>query len=329
MRRTRVALIVDLVWLAALAAGVGAVAAFGPGWLGLGTCLIAAVAAIGLSLAFAARAEKTVQRKLAQLGQAVGAASGRDLHDGVSVEAIVANLAGRLERATQFKAAFSGLSQPALVVGADGEILGVSRGLTALEPRAVEGARLDVLLGDSYRAAGFAEEELVSLAGTRHTARHRTAGAGRSVVEFVPAGAYIAAMLTLDDRWLVAVGETPAAIRGTVGLAGPYDFLPLRSDALRAIFGPEDRWPATQPINFVNGKAPPMLLLTGDDDEVVDPGNSRRLADRVTAAGGRATVKTYPAIGHETVVGALAAPLRFLAPVRDDATAFMEGAGGS
>jgi methyl-accepting chemotaxis protein len=192
MRRTRVALIVDLVWLAALAAGVGAVAAFGPGWLGLGTCLIAAVAAIGLSLAFAARAEKTVQRKLAQLGQAVGAASGRDLHDGVSVEAIVANLAGRLERATQFKAAFSGLSQPALVVGPDGEILGVSRGLTALEPRAVEGARLDVLLGDSYRAAGFAEEELVSLAGTRHTARHRTAGAGRSVVEFVPAGAYIA-----------------------------------------------------------------------------------------------------------------------------------------
>lgn len=185
-------MIVDLVWLAAFAAGTSAVALLGAGWPGYGLCALVAVLAIGASLMFAAQAEKTVQRKLAQLGQAVGAASGRDLRDGVSVEAIVANLAGRLERATQFKAAFSGLSQPALVAGADGEIVGVSRGLTALEPRAVEGARLDVLLGPGYAAAGFAEEELVNLAGVRHTARHRAAGAGRSVIEFVPAGAYIA-----------------------------------------------------------------------------------------------------------------------------------------
>ena len=185
-------MIVDLVWLAAFAAGTSAVALLGAGWLGYGLCALFALLAIGASLMFAAQAEKTVQRKLAQLGQAVGAASGRDLRDGVSVEAIVANLAGRLERATQFKAAFSGLSQPALVAGADGEIVGVSRGLTALEPRAVEGARLDVLLGPGYAAAGFAEEELVNLAGVRHTARHRAAGAGRSVIEFVPAGAYIA-----------------------------------------------------------------------------------------------------------------------------------------
>lgn len=185
-------MIVDLVWLAAFAAGTGAVALLGAGWPGYGLCALVAILAIGASLMFAAQAEKTVQRKLAQLGQAVGAASGRDLRDGVSVEAIVANLAGRLERATQFKAAFSGLSQPALVAGTDGEIVGVSRGLTALEPRAVEGARLDVLLGPGYAAAGFAEEELVNLAGVRHTARHRAAGAGRSVIEFVPAGAYIA-----------------------------------------------------------------------------------------------------------------------------------------
>ena len=150
------------------------------------------VAALCGSIVFAAASEKAVQLKLAQLGAAVGAAGGKDLRAGVTVEAIVANLAGRLDRATQFKAAFNGLAQPALVASADGEILGVSRGLAALEPKAVEGARIDVLFGSGYRSAGMAEEELVNLAGARHAAKHRPAGVGRTVIEFVPAGAYIA-----------------------------------------------------------------------------------------------------------------------------------------
>src|SRR5690242_8616516 len=151
MRRTRVALIVDLVWLAALAAGGGALWLLGLNWLGASVTALLVLGAIASSLIFAAQAERTVQRKLAQLGHAVGAAGGRDLRDGVSVEAIVANLATRLDRATQFKAAFQGLAQPALVIGPEGEIIGVSWGLSALEPRAVEGAKLDLLFGSGYR----------------------------------------------------------------------------------------------------------------------------------------------------------------------------------
>jgi methyl-accepting chemotaxis protein len=190
MRRTRVALIVDLIWLAALSGGAVAFWTLGGwGWI-IGPLLL--VAAVGTSLALGAWTERQVQLKLAELGAAVGAAGGRDLTDGVSVEAIVANLAARLDRATQFKAAFTGLSQPALVAGPDGEILGVSRGLVALEPRAKEGGNVEVLFGPGYRNGGIAEEELVNLNGARHAARHRAAGAGRTVMEFVPAGAYIA-----------------------------------------------------------------------------------------------------------------------------------------
>src|SRR5437764_575151 len=109
MRRTRVALIVDLIWLAALAAGGAAVWLLGINLTGLGVAFVAVLAGIAIGLVFAAASERQVQRNLAKLGAAVGAAGGRDLQDGISIEAIVANLAGRLERASQFKAAFVGL----------------------------------------------------------------------------------------------------------------------------------------------------------------------------------------------------------------------------
>jgi methyl-accepting chemotaxis protein len=192
MRRTRVALIVDLIWLAAIALAVASLQVFGLGLVTLGVAAALVVVAIWTSLVFAARSEKQVQRKLAELGQAVGAANAKDLRDGVSVEAIVANLATRLDRASQFKAAFLGLSHPALVTNSDGEIVGVSRGLAELSPRAVEGAQVDEVLGSGYSSGGMAEEELVSLNGVRHAAHLRPAGAGRAVIEFMPAGAFIA-----------------------------------------------------------------------------------------------------------------------------------------
>ena len=63
--------------------------------------------------------------------------------------------------------------------------------------------------------------------------------------------------------------------------------------------------------------------MTGVDDDTVDPGNASRLAARLRAAGDAATVETYPYVGHLTIMGAFAAPLRFLAPVLHDAEVFM------
>lgn len=192
MRRSRVALIVDLVWLAAVAAAGAGLWILGFGWAALGLATILIIGAFGGSVVIAAAIERGVQLKLAELGRAVGAAGGKDLRDGVSIEAIVANLAARLERASQYKAAFAGLSQPALVAGVDGEILGVSRGLAAIDPDAVEGGNIDRLFGAGYRVGGIAEEELVSVGDARYAAHRRAAGSGRLVIELVPAGAYIA-----------------------------------------------------------------------------------------------------------------------------------------
>jgi acetyl esterase/lipase len=136
------------------------------------------------------------------------------------------------------------------------------------------------------------------------------------------AGAYIAAMLALDSRWLEAVGILPDRdIAGLIGISGPYDFLPLQQGALRTIFGGND--PATQPISHVSSGAPPALLLTGANDGIVNPGNSARLAARLQAAGDAVTLHTYRWVGHLSIIGTFSPLLEFLAPVRRDVDAFI------
>ena len=66
-----------------------------------------------------------------------------------------------------------------------------------------------------------------------------------------------------------------------------------------------------------------MLLATGTDDRTVRPRNSVALAERLEAAGVAAELIEYPGLGHIGIVAALAAPLRFVAPVLDDVDAFL------
>ena len=136
------------------------------------------------------------------------------------------------------------------------------------------------------------------------------------------AGAYNAAMLALDPQWL---GGRRKSVRGLVGLAGPYDFLPLSGPATRAAFGESEDLAATQPINFAGPGAPPALLLHGGNDRTVRPKNSKHLAKALAAAGVDARVRIYPQLGHVSILTAIALPFRYRAPVLADAVAFAQG----
>lgn len=139
------------------------------------------------------------------------------------------------------------------------------------------------------------------------------------------AGAHIAAMLAIDGRWLGKVGLNAGRdITGLIGLSGPYDYMPLRDERLKAIFGGTDR-PDSQPIFHVAPGAPPALLMTGGRDRLVEPGNSTRFAARLAAAGNVATVRTYQRIGHFAIIAALAPLLRHAIPVLHDVDAFIAG----
>lgn len=137
------------------------------------------------------------------------------------------------------------------------------------------------------------------------------------------AGAHTAALLVLDERYLEAAGVPRSAILGAVGIVGPYDFLPFEDADLRALFGPPPGWPETQPIRFVDGDEPPLLLLQAGADRTVDPHNAPNLEARVRAAGGEVERIVYPRLGHLTIIGALAAPLRGIAPVWRDIARFL------
>jgi acetyl esterase/lipase len=179
--------------------------------------------------------------------------------------------------------------------------------------------RWPVFLQDSALAVRWARDHAAAYCGD----------ASRLVLMGHSAGAYNAVDLAVDARWLTAAGVDPHRdIRAVIGLSGPYDFLPLDTDELKDIFGPEARRPDTQPINHVDGHAAPMLLATGDQDHTVRPGNTDRMAARVTGAGGKAQVIHYPSLDHVRMVAALAAPLRWMAPVLRDVTIYIDAQTG-
>jgi acetyl esterase/lipase len=129
------------------------------------------------------------------------------------------------------------------------------------------------------------------------------------------AGAHIGAMLTLNTDYLQAVNVDPKSIRGFIGLAGPYDFIPFKYDYMFDLFGPAERYAQSQPINFVRADAPPMLLLHGMQDKTVAPYNTEHLVAALTKTGAKVTAQYYPKANHSDLIAALSIPARGRVPV--------------
>ena len=143
------------------------------------------------------------------------------------------------------------------------------------------------------------------------------------------AGAYNAAMLALDARWLGKQGTTAQALRGWIGLAGPYDFLPVTNRTTRPVFLYPDTPADSQPAAHVSGKAPPALLIAANTDKLVNPArNTGALAARLRAAQVPVQEVYYDGVNHVTLVGSLSTSLRRLAPTLDAVEAFVRSDGG-
>ena len=133
------------------------------------------------------------------------------------------------------------------------------------------------------------------------------------------AGAYNAAMLSVDPRWL---GADRKAVRGLAALAVPYSFLPLDTQVTQEVFGAVTDLDSTQPIHFVSPDDPPALLMAGGKDHLVFGSNSVAMAMKLSEANVPVETRVYEDLGHVGVVTALSTLFRGKAPVLKDMTAF-------
>jgi acetyl esterase/lipase len=173
-------------------------------------------------------------------------------------------------------------------------------------------------LTDCARAVAWAQREAPRYGGD----------AKRLYLMGYSSGAYNAAMLALDARWLTAAGLAPSALAGWIGIAGPYDFLPMTNVGAQPVFNHPDYPAGSQPIDYVARTAPRTFLGAPAKDDIVEPErNTRQLADKLRAAGVAVTLRMYRRASHYSLLGAFARPLRTLEPVLEDVVAFVRGDG--
>lgn len=182
----------------------------------------------------------------------------------------------------------------------------------------------DYRLYPQVKFPAFVEDGAAAVMRARDLARRYGGNPQQLFVMGHSAGAHIGALLATDSGYMNRVGGLRSMISGFVGMAGPYDFLPIYAHDLADMFGPPSRYEQSQPINCVDEQMPPMLLLHGENDTTVYVKNSRNFANAASKAGAPdVTLKTYSSLSHARLIAVLSAPLRGLSSVYDDIDAWI------
>ena len=186
----------------------------------------------------------------------------------------------------------------------------------------------DYRLSPAVRYPVFVQDSAMAVRWAFDHAREYGADPERIFVMGHSAGAYNAAMLALDSRWLAAVGLKPARLAGWIGLAGPYDFLPIKDRQTQVAFDWPNTSPDSQPFAHVSRESPPALLLAPAHDKVVDPQRSTvGMAQRLKSEGVPVESELFDNVSHVTLVAAMASVLRGRAPVLERVASFITANG--
>lgn len=195
----------------------------------------------------------------------------------------------------------------------------------ALASRGIVAVLADYRLYPQVRYPLFLEDSARAVAWTRAHIREFSGNPQRLFLMGHSSGAYNAAMLALDPALLGAVGMSSKDLSGWIGLAGPYDFLPIKNAAVRPVFFWPDSPPQSQPINHVRQGEPPALLIAATKDNLVNPTrNTAGLARKLREVGVPVQDLYYSRPSHVTLVASLSRPLRHLAPVLEQVVAFVK-----
>ena len=194
----------------------------------------------------------------------------------------------------------------------------------ALASRGIVAVVADYRLSPAYRYPVFVQDSARAVRWAFDHASEYDVDGRRIFVMGHSAGAYNAAMVALDSRWLAAEGLSPSRLAGWIGLAGPYDFLPIREPKTRIAFDWPDTPASSQPLVHASQASPPALLLAAASDTVVNPQRSTvALAERLKASGVRVESALFDGVSHVTLLASMASVLSGRAPVLERVTRFV------
>lgn len=198
----------------------------------------------------------------------------------------------------------------------------------ALASQGVVAVVADYRLSPEFRYPVFVQDSASAMRWAFDHAGDHGVSQARIFVMGHSAGAYNAAMLALDKRWLEAVDLAPSRLAGWIGLAGPYDFLPIKDKKTQAAFNWPDTPKDSQPLFHASSASPPALLLAPVHDGVVDPLRSTvAMAQKLKNADVRVESAQFDGVSHVTLIAAMASVLRGRAPVLARVTAFIGSTG--
>jgi acetyl esterase/lipase len=124
-------------------------------------------------------------------------------------------------------------------------------------------------------------------------------------------GAHLAALATLDERYLQQAGAADASfIKGVVGISGIYNIehfagrnrMAHRLMTLPAFGADRETWTKASPVSHVRRGAPPFLMINAADDERLEE-EAVELAALLRAAGTSADTVIIPGTDHFTILG--------------------------
>jgi acetyl esterase/lipase len=198
----------------------------------------------------------------------------------------------------------------------------------ALASRGIVTVIADYRLSPEVRYPVFLQDCALAVRWARDNAQRLGASPARLFVTGHSAGAYNAAMLALDPRWLSEVAMQPTELAGWAGLAGPYDFLPIGIPQVQRAFNWPDTPADSQPLFHASastGLKHRVLLLAAKSDTLVNPQrNTQAMAQALRQRGTTVELELFDRVSHTTLIGALAPPLRGLAPVLERFSAFLQ-----
>jgi arylformamidase len=181
---------------------------------------------------------------------------------------------------------------------------------TALARRGLLAVNVNYRLSPRVRHPSHALDAAHALVWVRENIQSFGGDAGNIFASGHSSGAHLAALVTLDERYLREAGASAAFIKGVIGISGIYNIAHFAGRnrmaarlMARPAFGLDQKaWADASPVSHARKLAPPFLMINAETDERLED-EAEELAALLNQAGTSAGTLIIPGTNHFTILG--------------------------